>query len=240
MITGLVSDTLPRQRTSALSILFREDGTRCVMSEPVRARRLRPDEGQYVLRLVRRGNHESIRVRRALIIMASASGTTVPAIARLVAADADTVRGAAMGCAARTQRRCAHAGGVQIDPRGPTGRRPDLRHLRQPGLQQNSGDPGVGSPAQGRAVSDTDQRLGPTRSRHSSVRCGSSRWPTPTTPTTPRSRGSCTRICGGATPATGIRMCWPRSVGNVSGSAANATADGADLNPEPRDQPDDQ
>jgi hypothetical protein len=32
-------------------------------------------------------------VRRALIIMASASGTPVPAIARLVAADEDTVRG---------------------------------------------------------------------------------------------------------------------------------------------------
>ena len=64
----------------------------CVMSQPVRARRLSPDEGQYLLRLVRRGKHESIRVRRALIVMASASGTTVPAIARWVAADEDTVR----------------------------------------------------------------------------------------------------------------------------------------------------
>jgi hypothetical protein len=62
------------------------------MSDTVRARRLHPDEGQCLLRLVRRGNQESIRVRRALIIMASASGTTVPAIARLVAADEDTVR----------------------------------------------------------------------------------------------------------------------------------------------------
>ena len=34
----------------------------------------------------------SVRVRRAMIIMASASGTPVPAIARLVAADEDTVR----------------------------------------------------------------------------------------------------------------------------------------------------
>ena len=33
-----------------------------------------------------------VRVRRAMIIMASASGTLVPAIARLVAADEDTVR----------------------------------------------------------------------------------------------------------------------------------------------------
>jgi transposase len=62
------------------------------MSQPVRARRLSEDEGRCLLRLVRRGKHESIRVRRALIVMASASGTTVPAIARLVAADEDTVR----------------------------------------------------------------------------------------------------------------------------------------------------
>jgi transposase len=41
---------------------------------------------------VRRGKHGSVRVRRAMIIMASASGTLVPAIARLVAADEDTVR----------------------------------------------------------------------------------------------------------------------------------------------------
>jgi transposase len=42
--------------------------------------------------MVRRGKHGSIRVRRAMIIMASASGTLVPTIARLVAADEDTVR----------------------------------------------------------------------------------------------------------------------------------------------------
>ena len=35
---------------------------------------------------------EPVRVRRAMIIMASAPGTLVPAIARLVAADEDTVR----------------------------------------------------------------------------------------------------------------------------------------------------
>ena len=35
---------------------------------------------------------EPVRVRRAMIIMASASGVLVPAIARLVAADEDTVR----------------------------------------------------------------------------------------------------------------------------------------------------
>ena len=41
---------------------------------------------------MRRGKHGTIRVRRALIVMASASGTPVPAIARLVAAHEDTVR----------------------------------------------------------------------------------------------------------------------------------------------------
>jgi len=62
------------------------------MAEPVRARRLTDYEGQRLLAIVRRGKHDSIRVRRALIIMASASGTPVPAIARLVAAHEDTVR----------------------------------------------------------------------------------------------------------------------------------------------------
>jgi transposase len=62
------------------------------MAEPVRARRLTDLEGQRLQQIVRRGKHGSVRVRRAMIIMASASGTLVPAIARLVAADEDTVR----------------------------------------------------------------------------------------------------------------------------------------------------
>ncbi len=62
------------------------------MAEPVRARRLTDQEGQRLLQVVRRGKRESVRVRRAMIVMASASGTLVPAIARLVAADEDTVR----------------------------------------------------------------------------------------------------------------------------------------------------
>lgn len=62
------------------------------MAELVRARRLSDDEGQRLQQIVRRGKHGTIRVRRALIIMASASGTPVPAIARLVAAHEDTVR----------------------------------------------------------------------------------------------------------------------------------------------------
>ena len=62
------------------------------MAEPVRARRLSDEEGRRLQQIVRRGKHGSIRVRRAMIIMASASGNLVPAIARLVAADEDTVR----------------------------------------------------------------------------------------------------------------------------------------------------
>jgi transposase len=62
------------------------------MAEPVRARRLTDHEGQRLQQIVRRGKHGSIRVRRAMIIMASSSGTPAPAIARLVAADEDTVR----------------------------------------------------------------------------------------------------------------------------------------------------
>jgi transposase len=62
------------------------------MAEPVRARRLTDQEGSRLQQIVRRGKHGSVRVRRAMIIMASASGTPVSAIARLVAADEDTVR----------------------------------------------------------------------------------------------------------------------------------------------------
>jgi transposase len=62
------------------------------MAEPVRARRLTDQEGRRLLQIVRRGKHGPVRVRRAMIIMTSASGTLVPAIARLVAADEDTVR----------------------------------------------------------------------------------------------------------------------------------------------------
>jgi transposase len=62
------------------------------MTERVRARRLSDTEGRQLQHIVRCGKHDSIRVRRGLIVMASASGTTVPAIARLVQADEDTVR----------------------------------------------------------------------------------------------------------------------------------------------------
>jgi hypothetical protein len=54
--------------------------------------RLTDEEGRWGQQIVRRGKHGSIRVRRALIIMVSAVGTPVPAIARLVAAHEDTAR----------------------------------------------------------------------------------------------------------------------------------------------------
>ena len=62
------------------------------MTEPVKARRLTDHEGQRLTQLVRRGRGNPIRTRRATIILASSSGTPVSAIARLVAADEDTVR----------------------------------------------------------------------------------------------------------------------------------------------------
>jgi hypothetical protein len=49
-------------------------------------------DGRRLQQIVRRGKHGSIRMRRAMIIMASSSGTPVAAIARLAAADEDTVR----------------------------------------------------------------------------------------------------------------------------------------------------
>src|SRR5690349_11227456 len=62
------------------------------MAEPVRARRLSDDEGRRLQQIVRRGTGSPIRLRRAIVIMASASGNTVPAIARLVQGDEDSVR----------------------------------------------------------------------------------------------------------------------------------------------------
>src|SRR4051794_16162486 len=62
------------------------------MAEPVRARRLTEQEGQRLTALVRRGRANPIRVRRATIILPSSSGTPGWAIARLVAADEDTLR----------------------------------------------------------------------------------------------------------------------------------------------------
>ena len=62
------------------------------MAEPVRVRRLSDPEGQKLQRLVRRGTGSAVRLRRAMVVLASA-GNSVPVIARLVQADEDSVRG---------------------------------------------------------------------------------------------------------------------------------------------------
>lgn len=62
------------------------------MSTPLKARRLTGPEGQEPQRIVRRDSTSTVRYRRAMIILASSSGNTVPVIDGLVAADEKTVR----------------------------------------------------------------------------------------------------------------------------------------------------
>lgn len=62
------------------------------MAPLVRVRRLTEQEGQKLQQIVRRGSTSSVRFRRAMMVPASAGGSTVPVIARLVQADEDTVR----------------------------------------------------------------------------------------------------------------------------------------------------
>lgn len=66
------------------------------MSKPVKVRRLSDHEGRQLQQIVRRGGGRSeksiVRWRRAMVVMASASGNTVPAIANLVQTSEDRVR----------------------------------------------------------------------------------------------------------------------------------------------------
>jgi transposase len=62
------------------------------VAEPVKVRRLSDQEGQKLQQIVRRGTLNTVRYRRAMMLLASAGGNRVPVIARLVAADEDTVR----------------------------------------------------------------------------------------------------------------------------------------------------
>ena len=66
------------------------------MSKPLRVRRLPPQEGQQLQRIVRRGggttDKSHVKWRRALVVHASAGGNTVPVIARLAATSEDRVR----------------------------------------------------------------------------------------------------------------------------------------------------
>ena len=95
-----------------------------MIAEPVRARRLTDEEGRRLQQIVRRGTHGTVRYRRVLIIMASASGTTPIAIARLVAADEDTVRDVIHAFNAK--------GLAALDPRWAGGRPRRIRGFRQP------------------------------------------------------------------------------------------------------------
>ena len=63
------------------------------MAGPVLTRRLSEREDQDLLRIVRgEGRQNTIRVRRAVMVRASADGARAPEIARVLAADPDTVR----------------------------------------------------------------------------------------------------------------------------------------------------
>lgn len=63
------------------------------MARPVRVRPLSADEDAALLRIVRgEGRQDTIRVRRAVMVRASAHGAKPPLIARLLDADPDTVR----------------------------------------------------------------------------------------------------------------------------------------------------
>src|SRR3954471_2432100 len=66
------------------------------MAELVKVRRLSDEEGQRLLRIVRRGEPKTtksvIRYRRGVVGVGSGGGNSGPVIARLVAADEDTVR----------------------------------------------------------------------------------------------------------------------------------------------------
>lgn len=66
------------------------------MPDPVKVRRLTDHEGRQLQQIVRRGGGKSqksvVRWRRAMVVMASASGNTVPAIASLVSTSQDRVR----------------------------------------------------------------------------------------------------------------------------------------------------
>jgi hypothetical protein len=90
------------------------------MSEPVRARRLSQEEGRQLQQIVRAGEGGSIRVRRATLILASASGTPVPAITGLVAADEDAVRDVIHAF----NERCWRAGPSMSGRPSPPGGRP--------------------------------------------------------------------------------------------------------------------
>ena len=63
-----------------------------VMAERVYVRDLEPDEGNKLLRIIRRGSVSVVRWRRAQIVLWSAQEMDVPAIARIAFTSKDRVR----------------------------------------------------------------------------------------------------------------------------------------------------
>lgn len=145
------------------------------VAEPVRVRRPTDQEGQKLQQTVRRGSTNSVRYRRAMMLLASAGGNRVPVIAQLVQADEDTVRETSSSrrpppappssanpspagrCASSPPRQ--HPGRAQADPRRPTRRRPDLHHPGRPLRPHRRGHPPLGEEEQGRAVPHPDLRF---------------------------------------------------------------------------------
>ncbi|WP_344291878.1 helix-turn-helix domain-containing protein [Actinopolymorpha rutila] len=84
------------------------------MADPVRVRQLSDQEGQRLQRIVRRGTGSAVRLRRAMVVPASAGGNSVPVIARLVHADEDSVR--------QVIHRFNEMGMASLDPRWAGGR----------------------------------------------------------------------------------------------------------------------
>jgi hypothetical protein len=64
-----------------------------LVADPVRVRWLTDQDGLRLQQIVRRGSTNSVRYRRAMMLLAWAGGNRVLVIVELVAADEDTVRG---------------------------------------------------------------------------------------------------------------------------------------------------
>ena len=241
-----------RGDTPALGPVRQVEWREGAMAEPVRARRPADQEGRRLLQIVRRGKHGSVRVRRAMIIMAPASGTLAPAIARLAAADEDTVRDvihtfnakglAALdprwaGAAAAAPSRARHlvpADHTLAALKSIRAARPDgyrlfviMDNLAANKTRRSGAGPGGRTPS---CASRPRTHPGPIRSRRSPVRYAPLSWAAQTTGITPRWPASCRPACAGVMPTPATPACWPPSAANAPASAANASNAGAARN----------
>ncbi|WP_309244250.1 helix-turn-helix domain-containing protein [Micromonospora parastrephiae] len=102
--------------------------------EPVRVRRLIDQEGQRLQRLVRRGTGSVVRLRRAMVVLASAGGNSVPVICPARAADEDSVR--------QVIHRFNEMGMASLDPLTSNGW-PGIDTTGEESLADSSGPPGM-------------------------------------------------------------------------------------------------